>query len=120
MYLDACECGGQTGTVNHLFENAFGIGAASQDRAFFGWHNEVFNASYSHQCWNERFWSNLENGDNLLIAATRSSQEEYPYGESQRGNPNSFSPIAAVILEDAKTKVHGVYGGNGTDWFRAL
>ena len=121
VYLDSCEGAGYTShPVNDQLANAFGIYQGSNDRAWLGWHNEVFNVSYEFQTWNERLWNDLVKGDSVLVSVLQSCLLGEPQGELVHGVEVSADVRPAVVGDD-RTKLHGVYLGEGANqWLRPL
>ena len=121
VYLDTCEGAGYTSSpVSYSLANAFGIYQGSVDRAWLGWHNEVFNNSYSFQTWNERLWNSFVKGDTILVSVLRSCALGEPQGELVHGVKIS-DDVRPVIIGDGRTKLHGVYlGKDANQWYKPL
>jgi len=119
VFLDGCETAGTTSSsISFKFTNAFSI--SGQDRSYLGWHNEVFASSSENINWKIRFWDNLSYGNTALDAALESTVDGHPLGEAIRGEVSTETAISLVVLGDTATKLHGVYGRSGLDWFRPL
>ena len=117
VFVDGCETAGTTNQpISHTLQNAFSINGS--DRAFIGWHNEIYASSAENRQFKTDVFDNLAGGDTLGVAVEKAAINGDPSGEGTRGDPTTEEAVFPQILGDAAMKLHGVYSGLGSVWFK--
>jgi len=95
---------------NDLMAGAFGINATSINRAYLGFATEA-SMTTKNVNWAKTVWQYLAAGETIGDAVAK-TKETF-------GAPENRGAEAITAIHGDKTmKLHGVYGGVGTKWFR--
>jgi len=110
VHIDGCNTAGTIEFPDPTIANSFGITSSSTNRAFLGWQTELLINENNRQ-WTQRVWNSLKNRSTIFDAVVASTNAGEPQDEN--GNAAMWD-----IIGDLRTKVHGVYLGSGTQWYR--
>ena len=103
VFLDACST-----SQNNIMAGAFGITTSSTDLAYLGYTTSSDDSPYNRD-WSNRVMVDLAGGFTVADAVTDANQVVgYPLLAGQHAS--------TYIWGDKATKVHGVFGGAGTQW----
>ena len=110
VYIDGCEV-----NSNPLMSQAFGITSTSIDQVCLGWDTDVSD-DQPNTDWFNRFVKDLVNGMSISDAKTDADRMGTPH---YLDIPTFTLKLAVFDPKgDNSTKLHGVYGGNLTQWFK--
>ncbi len=98
--------------------SSFGINPGVVDRACLGWP-EPMAYGFVNNTWCENVWTRLcTNGDTLDQARAFANAMGQSFGGAGCWVAYFDHKVQPVIVGDLAMKVHGVYGGIGTQWYK--
>ena len=110
VFIDGCEV-----NRNALMAQAFGITSISIDQVSLGWDTEVSD-DQPNTDWVNRFMTDLGKGMTITDAKNDADRLGTPHYVNL--STAAFELAVFDPKGDTATKLHGVYGGNLTQWYK--
>lgn len=108
----ACDCGDTS-----LLADAFRVRNGAEDRAFIGW-TVVIADSEGTENWTQRLFERLSACDTLEDAIAYANDPDDNPATDDRVQQVGGEGVEPAVYGDLLFKLHGVYLGTGTQWFR--
>ena len=108
--IDGCDT-----AANGVMAQAFGIISSSVDLSYLSYQTEAADSQHNTD-WTKQVLTNLSSGDTIIDAM---AQADSLLGKPQYQDDQAHMQIAVPhVWGDNATKLHGVYGVAGTQWFK--